>query len=122
MGLHDIASRLDRAVARKLGERFELIPMLRGHMDNAPDETRVGGEFVGHLFLEKEQGEFDAKFNRRAAITGAVLKVGVEELPDGATIQINDEIIALERGDVRFRVNQAPLKLGQYVVDMGAME
>lgn len=122
MSIHDLASRLDRAVAQTLGERFELFPKTKGHMDLVADEGRAGGTFTGHLFSMNERTDLGGRgreFNSSVSASGTILKVGINELPVGVTIRRDDVIVALDRGDQAFTVVNVSKKTGQYLIELG---
>lgn len=120
--LLDATHRLDRAVGELLGEEFLLVPVLeQGDFGAKIDESRVGGTFYGHLWLTKEiadMGGLGKNWPGSTANSGAVLKVGVNELPENAEIRINDVIIAKERGDREFKVRLPSQKLGILQIEL----
>jgi len=113
--------RLDKAVGKYLGEKLFLVPTIEGEFESGVDETRQGGEFFGHLMLGKESADLGGggkAWDTRVSVSGAVLKVGDQELPDGSTVQQNDVIIAKERDDQAFKVALITRKLGLLVIEL----
>lgn len=119
--LLNLTHRLDRAVSDYLGEELLLVPTREGEFDSAVDETRQGGVFFGTLVFGKESAELGGatkNWGGRVAVSGAVLKVGENQLPANATVQKNDVIIARERGDQAFKVAMISTKLGSFEIEL----
>lgn len=117
-------AKVNRAVTHHLGERFTITPMEHSDFGAATDLTRPGGVLYGSLrFMgdEADLGGSGAKWGARVGVTGAILDVMENAVPNGVTILKDDVITANERGGRRFKVNRVDPKLGMLVIELGDM-
>ena len=104
--------RVNAAVAVHLSERIQFVPKVKTEYRAVVDDNRPGVVFMGHLRLEGDAvdtgGEGNATWKSRTGVSNAELSFAREHSPLDVAVFPDDEFIALDRGNKKFKVTQKP--------------